>query len=127
MREYAFINSSLYNRVCFLNNIKNIFHNNPYYTSITAQDYLQLLVLLCPDFPNEIVEEAIQLITPDSTDPTKEEIYQQYDIKDLQLSVALFFYYSEFFASPLMAQLKSGSMDMQELYSRISKNKECAM
>jgi hypothetical protein len=88
---------------------------------------LQLLVLLCPDFPNEIVEEAIQLITPDSTDPTKEEIYQQYDIKDLQLSVALFFYYSEFFASPLMAQLKSGSMDMQELYSRISKNKECAM
>ena len=121
MREFAYVNLSKYNRACFLNNIKNIFHNNPYYTTITAQDYLQLLILLCPDFPISIVESAIHFIASDNNDQTKEEMYQLYDIKDLQLSTALQLYYSEFFATPLMVQFKTSSMDMKEFFSYASK------
>jgi len=125
MREFTFINSSDYNRRCFLSNVKTTFHTNPYYTSITGQDYFQLLSLLCPDFPRPILINALQLIVAESSN--KEEIYQMYSIKDLQLSVALCFYYSEFLNSLAMQQLKSTSIEMKTLFSKITKIQDCFM
>ena len=39
LREYAFVNATMLNRKCFLQQIRKIFHSSPYYHTITGLDY----------------------------------------------------------------------------------------
>jgi hypothetical protein len=60
LKSYNSFTKSILNRQCFLNNFCKIFE-----TSSNARngiDYIQLLRLLCSDFPKEIVVNAVRLI-----------------------------------------------------------------
>jgi len=85
----------------FLQQIKKVFHQTPCFKIITALDYLQLLVLVCPEFPKSLMIEAVKVIplieTKKITSQTGDDIlFDKFDLTDLQTAICVFFYFNEF-------------------------------
>lgn len=60
-REYAFISATQWNRRSFV----VVFHaalEHLLATKITVNDFYQLLLLLCPDFPRQALDSVVQLL-----------------------------------------------------------------
>jgi hypothetical protein len=96
--EYAFIIASPHNRKMFIQQIKKVFHQTPCFKIYTALDYLQLLVLVCPEFPKSLMIEAAKVIPlvetgKISTMTGDELLFEKYDLLDLQSSMCVFFYF----------------------------------
>mmetsp|Transcript_30998 Transcript_30998/g.27424 ORF Transcript_30998/g.27424 Transcript_30998/m.27424 type:complete len:139 (+) Transcript_30998:333-749(+) len=89
LREHAFVNATPLNRRCFLQQVRKVFHTTPCYKVITGLDYLQLLTLICSDFPKSLMIEAVRIINvADTENPSSnlgdELLFEKYELFDLQ-------------------------------------------
>jgi len=120
LREYSFLTASPLNRKCFLQQIKKVFHTTTNcFKIITALDYLQLLILVCPEFPKSLMAESIKclpLADASSSGNIKvsqkvgdDMMFEKYDLNQMQTAVCIFFYYNEF-----MEQVRKIFLDCQQ-------------
>ena len=58
MREFDFVNSSCYNRWAFISSAREAFCELCQVSPMTATSLTQLLRLICPDFPLDLVRDA---------------------------------------------------------------------
>lgn len=66
-REYAYITATPYNRVSFLKLFWKTYAQMALKgAAMSVRDYLSLLRLLCPDFPEELTDQLPQSITDDA-------------------------------------------------------------
>jgi len=108
LREFALINATAFNRKFFLRQMNKIFHSSPYFSTVTALDYHQMLCLLCSDFPKSIITEGIKVLDAESSplEESKNEddagpLLNSYKLTTLQKAIAIFFYYSGMFGFQL--------------------------
>lgn len=60
-REFSFINQSAHNRWAFISSLREAFAGMDGTTLLSAAELLQLLRLVCPDFPDALVRDACKL------------------------------------------------------------------
>lgn len=63
LREFAYVSASPRNRISFIMNFEEAYKDSKWTEAITADDYHQLLKLLCPDFPFALVNRAVYMLS----------------------------------------------------------------
>jgi hypothetical protein len=62
LREFAYVNASSRNRLSFIMNFEEAYKGSTWTEPITADDYHQLMKLICPDFPLSLVKRAVYMV-----------------------------------------------------------------
>jgi hypothetical protein len=68
LREFGYVNSTSRNRLSFIINFEKAYKQMGE-EAIPVDDYHQLLVLLCPDFPRVLVDRTISMMGADVANP----------------------------------------------------------
>merc|ERR1712183_618211 len=69
-REYSFIKSTSSNKKCFIKSVWSCFRNVALYgvELLSVKEYHSLVLLVCPDFPVEVVQKVAKIILLDDAD-----------------------------------------------------------
>lgn len=90
VRDFEFVDGSPYNRLCLMVRAFDAFASFDRDHPVSAEDTVQLVALLCPDFPRELVLAAARLAQPVDRGGNK------YAAPSILIHLRCLFYYSEF-------------------------------
>jgi len=92
-REFAFVRSTAHNRHAFILTCERAFGHFHDTDKMVPGDLHQLLLLICPDFPESIIQEAAGLLSPPEG-PTS-----MLEFETLRTAFFIFFFYHEYLVS----------------------------
>ena len=62
LKSYQLIQATYWNRLCFVSHFARLYNLKSEEVNFNGNDYLQLLRLICGDFPEELLERAVKII-----------------------------------------------------------------
>ena len=62
LKSYQLIQATYWNRLCFVSHFVRLFNLKSEEVNFNGNDYLQLLRLICGDFPEELLERTVKVI-----------------------------------------------------------------
>jgi hypothetical protein len=77
LREFGYVNSTSRNRLSFIINFEEAYKQMSEEEAMPVDDYHQLLVLLCPDFPRLLIDRALSMTGADAGKPLQFSKFSQ--------------------------------------------------
>jgi len=97
LKPFSYIGKNQYNKICFLQNIKNLWSPKTKNAKrFTANDFCQLIILICNDIPPSFLSDVLKCYSNYTIEDDQDLLDQKVNFDDLYRTFCLLLYYSDY-------------------------------
>lgn len=118
--QYTFITSCNHNRRSFVFCLMELFRTFPLNEELTAVEYQQIIEMICPDFPRQVVLEASYSVkatnTAEGSSSSSPKMALKYRHEDLRVALYFHIIYEEWLKRVEMHFREEGSLEYLNIF-----------